>query len=88
MTEKEMDRLAYQTPVVVPLGAMAVGVGQDCGTGTAAPDCETGNVASQSCEGGNSAEADCTFGERVDPGGCNNGGIAAGGCNAGETPNQ
>jgi hypothetical protein len=59
MNRGEMDRPVYQMPVIVPLGALAVGSGTDCEPGASADDCNLGSMARTSCENGNSDRTDC-----------------------------
>ena len=78
MSEDRANRPIYQSPVIVPLGAMAVGPGtdMDCIGGTGAPDCESGGSAGYpqgSCESGPDAIGDCTTGWSPGPEGCNDG---------------
>lgn len=74
MSQNEKDRLVYQTPVIVPLGAMAVGVGDDCAFGTGAGDCTSGDGAGVgpcagppggTCDMGTDAQRDCDTGSGV-----------------------
>jgi hypothetical protein len=63
MSKEESERLRYETPMVVPLGAVAAGVGADCPTGSgASATCEPGALATPSCEFGTGATGKCETG--------------------------
>ena len=85
MTKDKKDKKKYETPVIVTLGELSMGIGavcQDgsyaitgnCGNGdTAQPACKNGGTADASCNNGTTAGASCASGATAEPA-CSSGG--------------
>ena len=89
----EEKKTPYETPVIIPLGELARGLGATCGIGSfpgsfeqPSSKCNPGTTAGGQCGNGSTAAQTCNSGSNVPSGTCVNGSGGHPGCAAGGTP--
>lgn len=65
MTEEDGKNRRYEPPVMMPLGALARGIGAECtaGSGIVGGECKFGGLGGTNCHtGGSPASGECSSG--------------------------